>query len=82
MEVDNLFCFVLSCWNFPNQIASCNAIDIFENLAMNRGELTWVENFWSYDAKAIDYWTIFLVKINKSFIIILKSKSVLGVVWK
>jgi hypothetical protein len=26
---------------------------------MNRGALTWVENFWSYNAKAIDYWTIF-----------------------
>jgi hypothetical protein len=34
---------------------SYNAIDIFENLIMNRGALTWVEMFWSYKAKVIDY---------------------------
>jgi hypothetical protein len=55
MKVDNFFCFVLSCWDFPNQIISCNVIDIFENLTMSRGALTWVENFWSYDVKVIDY---------------------------
>jgi hypothetical protein len=60
-----LFCFILSCWNFPNQIISYNAIDIFENLTMNRGALTSVESFWSYNAKVIAYWTIFLIKINK-----------------
>ncbi len=51
--------------SFLNQIASYNAIDIFENLIMNRDALTWVEIFWSYNAKVIDYWTIFLVNINK-----------------
>jgi ribonucleotide reductase alpha subunit len=60
-----LFCFVLSCWNFPNQIVSCNAIDIFENLTMSKDTLTWIEFFWNYYAKVIDYWTIFLVNINK-----------------
>jgi hypothetical protein len=35
MKVDNLFCFVLSRWDFPNQIASCYVIDIFENLTMS-----------------------------------------------
>ncbi len=60
-----MFCFILSCWNFPNQITSYNAIDIFKNLTMNRGAQIWVEKFWSYNAKAIDYWTIFLIKINK-----------------
>jgi hypothetical protein len=30
-------------------------MDIFENLTMNRGALTWVEVFWSYHAKVIDY---------------------------
>jgi hypothetical protein len=48
---------------------------------MNRGALTWVEMFWSYSAKVIDYWTIFLININK---IINRnfnwSKGVLGVV--
>jgi hypothetical protein len=29
MKVDNLFRFILSCWNFLNQITSYNAIDIF-----------------------------------------------------
>jgi hypothetical protein len=65
MKVDNLFCFVLSCWDSLNQIASCNVINIFENLIMSWGALTWVENFQSYDAKVIDYWTHFLVNINK-----------------
>jgi hypothetical protein len=59
MKVDNLFCFNLSSWNFPNQITLYNAIDIFENLTMNKGALSWVEDFSSYNAKVIDYWTIF-----------------------
>jgi hypothetical protein len=54
MKVDSFFCFILSFWNFPNQITSYNAIDIFENLTMNRGALTWVESFWNYNAKVID----------------------------
>jgi hypothetical protein len=45
MKVDSLFCFVLSCWNFPNQITLCNVIVIFENLTMSRGALTWVDIF-------------------------------------
>jgi hypothetical protein len=65
MKVDNLFCFILLHWNFPNQITSYNAIDIFENLTMNRGALYWVESFWCYNAKVIDYWTIFLININR-----------------
>jgi hypothetical protein len=65
MNVNILFCFILSCWNFSTQIASYNAIDIFENLTMNKGALTWAEKVWSYNAKVIDYWTIFLVNINK-----------------
>jgi hypothetical protein len=83
MKVDSLFCFFLLCRNFPNQIISYNVIDIFENLTMNRSALTWVEFFWSYNAKVIDYWTIFLININK--IInkkLLESKYVFGVVGK
>jgi len=67
MKVDSLFCYVPSCWFFPNQIASSNVLNIFESLTMNRGALTWVHNFWSYDAKVIDYWTILLVKLIKSW---------------
>jgi hypothetical protein len=65
IKVDSLFCSIISCWNFPNQIISYNAIDIFENLTMNGGALTWVESFWNYNAKVIDYWTIFLININE-----------------
>ncbi len=61
----NSFVFIQLCWNFPNQTTSYNAIDIFENLTMNRGALTWVESFWNYNAKVIDYWTIFKIKFNK-----------------
>jgi hypothetical protein len=83
MNVDSLICFVLSCSDFGNQIVWCNAIDIFENLIKDRGALIWVENFCSYDAKDIDYWTILLVNINKIMNKkLLKSKSVLGVVGK
>ncbi len=32
---------------------------------MSRGALTWVEIFWNYNAKVIDYQTILLIKINK-----------------
>jgi len=68
---------------FPNQITSYIDIDVFENLIMNKGALTWVEMFWSYNAKVIDYWTIFLININKIIIqILLKAKGVLGVVGK
>jgi len=81
MKVDNLFCFILLCWNFPNQITSYNAIDIFENLTMTRGALIWVESFCTYNAKVIDYSTIFLMNINK-IMNILKSKGVFGVVRK
>jgi hypothetical protein len=51
MKVDS--CFVL--FYHVEQITSNNAIDIFENLTMKRGALTWVEFFWSYNAKVIDY---------------------------
>jgi hypothetical protein len=50
---------------------------------MSKGALTWVHNFWSYDAKVIDYWTILLVKIIKSWIkIVFESKGALHVVGK
>jgi len=50
---------------------------------MNRGALTWVEMFWNYNAKVIDYSTIFLIKINKIMNRnLLESKGVLGVVGK
>jgi hypothetical protein len=65
MKVDNFVCFILSCWNFLNQITLCNVIDISKNLTMNKGALTWVEMFWNYNANVIDYWTIFLININK-----------------
>jgi hypothetical protein len=65
MKIDSFFCFILLCWNFPNQITSYNVIDIFENLTMHTDALTWVEIFWSYNANVIDYLTIFLINIDK-----------------
>jgi len=68
---------------FPKPNASCNAIDIFENLTLSKGALTWVENFSSYNAKIIDYWTIFLINVYKVVNkIVSKSKGVLSVVGK
>jgi hypothetical protein len=32
---------------------------------LNWGALTWVGNFQSYNANVIDYWTNFLVNINR-----------------
>jgi len=43
MKVDNLFCFILSHWNFLNQTTSYNAIDIVENLTTNKSAITWAE---------------------------------------
>ncbi len=40
---------------FPKPNYFIYAIDIFENLTMNRGAVTWVEMFWNYNAKVIDY---------------------------
>jgi hypothetical protein len=59
MNVNNFFCFILSCWDFSNQIASYNAIDIFENLTTG-----W--NFLELQCKDYWYWTIFLEKFNKN----------------
>ncbi len=50
MKIDSFFFLVLFV-----EITSCNAIDIFENLTMSKGVLTWVENFWSYNETYIDY---------------------------
>jgi hypothetical protein len=45
MKVDNLLFFNSIMLKFTKPITSYNAIDIFENLTMNRGGLTWVEMF-------------------------------------
>jgi hypothetical protein len=58
---------------FPNQIASCNAIDIFENLTMNKGPLIWVEFFWNYNVHVIDYWTILLYSNPNMYLVLLES---------
>jgi hypothetical protein len=32
---------------------------------MSKGALTWVEIFWSYNAKVINYWIFFSINIHK-----------------
>jgi hypothetical protein len=43
---------------------------------MNKSVPTWLEIVWTYNVEAIDYWTIFSMKI------ILKFGGILGVVQK
>jgi hypothetical protein len=45
MNVDICFVLLYHVEISKNNASSYNAIDIFENLTMNRGALTWVENF-------------------------------------
>jgi hypothetical protein len=45
--------------------ASFRRLGIFGRLWMSRGATTWFETVWSYCVEAIDYWTIFSMKLNK-----------------
>ncbi len=66
-----LFCFVLFCFVChtersvkPRHFMLCT-LGIFRKLSMtSRCALTWFETVWSYGAEAIDYWTIFSIKIK------------------
>jgi hypothetical protein len=60
MKQGSLFCFV----DLPNDNTSCHNISIFGKLLMSRGALTWFETVLSYDVEIIDYWIIFLMKIE------------------
>ncbi len=67
LKQGSLFCFVLFClshWDFPNQNTLCHTLGIFGKLSMSRGAPTWFETVWSYGVEAIDYWTIFSLKIK------------------
>jgi hypothetical protein len=57
-----LFCFVML--NLSDHDASCHAPGIFGKLLKTRGALTWFDSVWSYGVEAIDYWTIFSMKIK------------------
>jgi hypothetical protein len=84
VKVDNLFCFILSLVDISQiKLLHINAIDIFEDLTMNTGAMTWVEFFWSYNVKNIDYGTIFLVDINKIINkIFIRIQSYIWCYWK
>jgi hypothetical protein len=60
MKVDNLFLLILSQVDISQiKLLHIMLLDIFENLTMNTGAMSWVEIFWSYNVKNIDYGTIF-----------------------
>jgi len=75
-----LFCFVL--FVTPRDLSNHGCfmlctLGIFRKLSMtSRCALTWFETVWSYGAEAIDYWTIFSIKIKSKS----KSKSKLQTV--
>jgi hypothetical protein len=65
-----LFCFILSCWDLSTHGAPCQALHAVllipsKKLLMSRGVPTWFETVWSYSVEAIDYWTIFSMKLYK-----------------
>jgi hypothetical protein len=64
MKQGNLFCFFLSHYDLPNHGISCYAIGIFAKLSMNRGASSLFDIVWNYSVEAIDYWTIFSMKIT------------------
>jgi hypothetical protein len=48
---------------------------------MSKGALTWFETIWSYGVEAIDYCTIFSMRINlKKKKVILQFGDILGVI--
>ncbi len=58
-----LFC--LSHWDLSSRKSSCCGLGIFEKLLMmSKGASTWFETGWSYSVEAIDYWIIFLMRIE------------------
>jgi hypothetical protein len=67
-------CFVLSCWDLPKPqcFKPCSwylwkalgEYRCIEKLLMNIGASTSFETNWSYNVEAIDYWTIFSMKIK------------------
>jgi len=56
-------CFVLYT-KVSQSMASCHIIGIFGKLLVIKGALTWIESVWSYSVEAIDYWTIFSMKMK------------------
>jgi len=66
MKESSLFCFFVMLkspkpWHFMS-----HTLDIFGNLLMSKGALTWFETIWSYGVKAIDCWTIFSMKTRQN----------------
>jgi hypothetical protein len=55
MEVDNLFFQFYRVEILQAKLLHIKLLIFLKNLTMNRGGLTWVEIFWSYNAKVIDY---------------------------
>jgi len=45
-------------------MVSCHILGIFGKFLMNRGASTWIESVSNYSVEAIDYLTIFSMKIK------------------
>jgi hypothetical protein len=56
MKQGSLFCFVTLRCPKPHHLT----------LLMGRGALTWFKIIWSYSVEAIDYWTIFSMKLKEN----------------
>jgi hypothetical protein len=66
MKEGNLFCFISFCHAEISQNRMLHAALLVSSESSERvkGALTWFETGWSYGVKAIDYWTIFQMKIK------------------
>jgi hypothetical protein len=59
-----LFCFVLYLWDQPNQDASDCVLGLFGKLLMRKSSSAWLHDIWTCDAKVLEYWMIFSLKIK------------------
>ncbi len=62
MKQGSLFCFV-----YHGQISQTTTLHVVLLVFSKSGALTWFETIRSYNAKYIDYWTIFSMKIEKNW---------------
>ncbi len=59
---------------FPNHGTSCHDLSIIEKLSMSKVASTWFEIVWTFGVEAIDYWTIFSIKLNE-----IKTENYIGI---
>jgi len=59
-----LFCFILYRWDLLNWDASDRVLGLFQKLLRRRGGSAWFHDVWTCDAKVLEYWMIFSLKIK------------------